>query len=178
MVSILILDKSIIFDINKFFIYKGKIMLYKKLQDLKNCSGMTIQEISDKSKVPLPTVKRIFSGQTPDPGYSSVIAIVKALNGSIDDIQEVLQENSRSAATTQKMYSVYEKNIHEKNQLIKCLLIISISMTAIFIFLLVWDFLNPSIGLFRKMQDENNYAICYETNLPNYTRVLNEYKSF
>lgn len=150
-------------------------MLYKKLQELKDKSGMSYQDISDKSGVPLPTVKRILSGQTSDPGYSSVIAIVKALNGSIDDIQEVMQENSRSTATTQKMCSVYEQNIHEKNQLIKFLLIISISMTAIFIFLLVWDFLNPNIGFFRrKMQDENNYAICYETNLPDYTRVLNE----
>lgn len=152
-------------------------MLYKKLQELKDKSGMSNQDISDKSEVPLPTVKRIISGQTSDPGYSSVIAIVKALNGSIDDIQEVMQENSRSAATTQKMCSVYEQNIHEKNQLIKFLLIISISMTAIFIFLLVWDFLNPNIGFLRKkIQDENNYVILYETNLPNYTIKVNEYK--
>lgn len=158
---------------------RRKVMLYKRLQELKDRSGMSYQEISDKSDVPLPTVKRIFSGQTPDPGYSSVIAIIKALNGSIDDIQEVMRENSRSAAITQKVCSVYEKNIHEKNQLIKFLLIISISMTAIFIFLLVWDFFNPNIGFFRKkMQDDNNYAICYETNLPDYTRVLNKYKSF
>lgn len=144
-------------------------MLYKKLQDLKDSSGMTIQEISDKSKVPLPTVKRIFSGQTPDPGYSSVIAIIKALNGSIDDIQEVMQENSRPAAVTKKMCSVYEQNIHEKNQLIKFLLIISISMTAVFIFLLVWDFLNPNFGFFRrKMQDENNYIISCQNDLPGY----------
>lgn len=151
-------------------------MLHKKLQELKDKSGMSYQDISDESGVPLPTVKRIISGQTSDPGYSSVIAIVKALNGSIDDIQEVMQENSRSAATTQKMCSVYEQNIHEKNQLIKFLLIISISMTAIFIFLLVWDFLNPSIGFFRKIQDENDYVIFYETNFPNNTRILNEYK--
>lgn len=152
-------------------------MLHKKLQELKDKSGMSYQDISDESGVPLPTVKRIISGQTSDPGYSSVIAIVKALNGSIDDIQEVMQENSRSVATTQKMCSVYEKNIHEKNQLIKFLLIISISMTAIFIFLLVWDFLNPSIGFLRKMtQNENNYVIFYETNFPNNTRILNEYK--
>lgn len=152
-------------------------MLHKKLQELKDKSGMSYQDISDESGVPLPTVKRIISGQTSDPGYSSVIAIVKALNGSIDDIQEVMQENSRSVATTQKMCSVYEKNIHEKNQLIKFLLIISISMTANFIFLLVWDFLNPSIGFLRKMtQNENNYVIFYETNFPNNTRILNEYK--
>lgn len=151
-------------------------MLYKKLQELKDKSGMSYQDIADKSGVPLPTVKRIISGQTSDPGYSSVIAIVKALNGSIDDIQEVMRENSRCAATTQKMCSVYEQNIHEKNQLIKFLLIISISMTAIFIFLLVWDFLNPSIGFFRKIQDENDYVIFYETNFPNNTRILNEYK--
>lgn len=152
-------------------------MLHKKLQELKDKSGMSYQDISDESGVPLPTVKRIISGQTSDPGYSSVIAIVKALNGSIDDIQEVMQENSHSASATQKMCSVYEQNIHEKNQLIKILLIISISMTAIFIFLLVWDFLNPSIGFFRKMtQNENNYVIFYETNFPNNTRILNEYK--
>lgn len=145
------------------------MMLYKKLQELKDKSGMTIQEISDKSKVPLPTVKRIFSGQTPDPGYSSVIAIIKALNGSIDDIQEVMQENSRSATVTQKMCSVYERNIHEKNQLIKCLLIISISMTAIFIFLLVCDLLNPSIGFFRrKMQNENSSIISCQNDLTEY----------
>lgn len=154
-------------------------MLYKKLQELKDKSGMSYQDISDKSGVPLPTVKQIILGQTSEPGYSNVIAIVKALNGSIDDLQEVMQENSRSAAVTQKMCSVYEKNIHEKNQLIKFLLIISISMTAIFIFLLVCDFLNPNIGFFRrKIQDENNYAIFYQTNLPNYTKILNEYKSF
>lgn len=154
-------------------------MLHKKLQELKDKSGMSYQDISDKSGVPLPTVKRIISGQTSDPGYSSVIAIVKALNGSIDDLKEVMQDNSHSAATTQKMCSVYEKNIHEKNQLIKCLLIISISMTAIFIFLLVWDFISPSIGFFRKMtQNENNYAIFYQTDLQNYTKILNEYKSF
>lgn len=154
-------------------------MLHKKLQELKDKSGMSYQDISDKSGVPLPTVKRILSGQTSDPGYSSVIAIVKALNGSIDDLQEVMQDNSHSAATTQKMCSVYEKNIHEKNQLIKCLLIISISMTAIFIFLLVWDFISPSIGFFRKMtQNENNYAIFYQTDLQNHTKILNNYKSF
>lgn len=144
-------------------------MLYKKLQELKDKSGMTIQEISDKSKVPLPTVKRIFSGQTSDPGYSSVIAIIKALNGSIDDIQEVMQENSRSATVTKKMCSVYEQNIHEKNQLIKCLLIISISMTAIFIFLLVCDLLNPNIGFFRAQeQDTATSILSCQTNLSDY----------
>lgn len=144
-------------------------MLYKKLQELKDKSGMSYQDIADKSGVPLPTVKRIISGQTSDPGYSSVIAIVKALNGSIDDIQEVMRENSRSAATTQKMCSVYEQNIHEKNQLIKFLLIISISMTAIFIFLLVWDFLNPSIGFFKnKKQDTSISIISCQNNLSDY----------
>lgn len=150
-------------------------MLYKRLQELKDKSGMTMQKISDKSKVPLPTVKRIFSGQTPDPGYSSVIAIIKALNGSIDDIQEVMQENSRSAAVTKKMCSVYEQNIHEKNQLIKCLLIISISMTAIFIFLLIWDLFNPNIGFFRtNTEKQNSTAIIQEIDFPNYEVELKE----
>lgn len=144
-------------------------MLYKKPQDLKDNSGMTIQEISDKSKVPLPTVKRIFSGQTPDPGYSSVIAIIKALNGSIDDLQEITQEERNNPfLSAEKMCSVYEKNIHEKNQLIKLLLIVLISMSAIFIFLLVWDLLNPNIGFRTQEQDTATSILSCQIDLSDY----------
>lgn len=54
-------------------------MLLQKIQTLKDESKMSYQEIADKSGVPLSTVKRIFSGQTPDPGYTSVIAIIEAM---------------------------------------------------------------------------------------------------
>lgn len=62
-------------------------MLLQKMQEMKDETKMTYQDIANKSGVPLSTVKRIFSGQTPDPGYTSVISIIEAMGGSDDDIK-------------------------------------------------------------------------------------------
>lgn len=155
-------------------------MLLQKMQNLKDETKMTCQDIADKSGVPVSTVKRIFSGQTPDPGYTSVRAIVEAMGGSLEEDTEAPQEEvsdekitagaenphekyeseeidiseqkKREAAFNQGvnfLCSVYEKSIADKNKLIKALLIIIISMMAIFIFLLIWDLANPNIGFFQ-----------------------------
>lgn len=41
--------------------------------------GMTYQDISDSSGIPLGTIKNIFAGYTPDPRESTINAIEKAL---------------------------------------------------------------------------------------------------
>lgn len=129
-------------------------MLMKKMQELKDETKMTYQDIADKSGVPLSTVKRIFSGQTPDPGYTSVLAIMEAMGGSDEDIKSnaasAQNHGSVSRQSIEHLCSVYERSIEDKNKLIKALLIIVFSMVAIFIFLLIWDLCNPNIGFFRQ----------------------------
>ncbi|HBK01579.1 MAG TPA: hypothetical protein DDY77_00920 [Clostridiales bacterium] len=129
-------------------------MLLKKMQELKDETKMTYQDIADKSGVPLSTVKRIFSGQTPDPGYTSIISIIEAMGGSAEDIKgnnTSAQTNSFvSRQSVERLCSVYEHSLSDKNKLIKALLIIILSMMAIFIFLLVWDLCNPNVGFFRQ----------------------------
>lgn len=128
-------------------------MLLKKMQELKDETKMTYQDIADKSGVPLSTVKRIFSGQTPDPGYTSIISIIEAMGGSAEDIKgnnTSAQTNSFvSRQSVERLCSVYEHSLSDKNKLIKALLIIILSMMSVFIFLLVWDLCNPNIGFFR-----------------------------
>ena len=46
---------------------------------------MTFEEIAEASKTPESTVKRIFSGKC-EPLASTLYRIVKALNGSLDDV--------------------------------------------------------------------------------------------
>lgn len=60
-------------------------MLLEKLKELKKESDMTLEEIAEESKTPLSTVKHIFSGKC-EPLASTLYRIVKAMNGSLDDI--------------------------------------------------------------------------------------------
>ena len=46
---------------------------------------MTYEEIAEESKTPISTVKHIFSGKV-EPLASTLYRIVKAMNGSLDDI--------------------------------------------------------------------------------------------
>ena len=60
-------------------------MLLEKLKELKKESDMTLEEIAEERKTPLSTVKHIFSGKC-EPLASTLYRIVKAMNGSLDDI--------------------------------------------------------------------------------------------
>ncbi len=50
--------------------------LWKKTKRERN---MTYQDISERSGIPLGTIKNIFAGYTPDPRESTIIAIEQAL---------------------------------------------------------------------------------------------------
>ena len=60
-------------------------MLLTNLKKLKEASDMTYEEIAEESKTPISTVKHIFSGKV-EPLASTLYRIVKAMNGSLDDI--------------------------------------------------------------------------------------------
>ena len=57
-----------------------------RLKALKAKSGMTSQQIAEKSKIPESTITRIFSGKTANPTITTVIAIAKAMGGTSSDI--------------------------------------------------------------------------------------------
>ena len=60
-------------------------MLLTNLQKLKEVSKMTYEQIAKKSDTPLSTVKNIFAGKC-EPLASTLYRIVKALDGSLDDV--------------------------------------------------------------------------------------------
>lgn len=61
-------------------------MWLDNLIELKKTKGMTLKQISDTTKIPESTIKRIFAGDTPDPYVSTIHRIVIALGGSLDHI--------------------------------------------------------------------------------------------
>ena len=60
-------------------------MLLEKLKELRKVSNMTYEELAEESKTPISTVKHIFSGKC-EPLASTLYRIVKAMNGSLDDV--------------------------------------------------------------------------------------------
>lgn len=65
-------------------------MNYDKLRIMRTRCGLSITEISQRSGVPEPTIKRIFSGKTADPQFQTITALVYAMGGSLD---EIIDEN-------------------------------------------------------------------------------------
>ena len=63
-------------------------MWLDKLKSLKRQSGKTIDQISAESGISKGTVNKIFAGQTKDPQYTTLKAIVNCLGFTVDDLDE------------------------------------------------------------------------------------------
>lgn len=99
-------------------------MLHERLQALMNQKKMTITGVSKLSGVPETTVRNIVTGKTPDPGLQNVVDIVKAMNGSLDEIvgierPPVTVEPPTPATVDQNVIHLYERSIANKNAWIK-----------------------------------------------------------
>lgn len=63
-------------------------MIADALKQMRKASGMTLDEVSKKSGVPMSTISRISSGETKEPSITTVIALVQAMGGSMDDLTD------------------------------------------------------------------------------------------
>lgn len=79
---------------------------YEELKRLKSASQLSAKEISRRSGLPEPTLEKIFSGQTKNPGVVTIQRLVRCLGGSLGDLDPVpgakkaspLSEEARKAA--------------------------------------------------------------------------------
>lgn len=119
-------------------------MLKEDLNELKDKRHMTLQDIADKSGVPLSTVKKIFNGNTRDPGYLSLKPILDVLQDDQSDTQ------------TKEMTDLYERMIKHKNKWIKFLTILSVSLAVLFVALLIYDLCDLRVGFIRNRAETYN----------------------
>lgn len=141
--------------------------LCEKLQEMKQKSQQSYQAIADKSGVPLPTVKRIFSGQTPDPSYTTVCLLIKAMEIPPEEtvgLYEAIATTAPMDNADARLIDLYERSIDTKNKWIRLLLIICLFLVSIFIFILIWDVCNPHIGFFRFTMESINNGLLYYLN--------------
>ena len=80
------------------------MQLQIKLNLLKEKHGLSNQKIADLSGVPIGTVSGIMSGQTAQPGFEAVSAIVtKAFGESLDEFYSELPKKDFAAAEAAKI---------------------------------------------------------------------------
>ena len=103
-------------------------MLYESLRAMKG--SMTAQQIADKSGVPVATVNRVLQGLTENPGFDTVYKLVKAMGGSLNDLDE------DKVCELESLAQLYERGLEYRNKKIRRLERM-ITIIAIFAFLVM-----------------------------------------
>ena len=60
----------------------------EKIAELRKAKGMTIEDLSIKSGIPISTIKKISAGITTNPNLDTVIALARALECKLDDFDD------------------------------------------------------------------------------------------
>lgn len=106
------------------------MLLYEHLRAMKDTSNMTAQQIADKSGVPVATVNRVLQGLTENPGFDTVCKLVKAMGGSLNDLDE------DKVCESESLTQLYERGLEYRNKKIRRLER-TITIIAVFTFLVM-----------------------------------------
>lgn len=94
-------------------------MIKEYLKQLKAQGGFSWQDISRASGLPEVTIRKIFSGETSDPRFETVVRLVSAMGGSLDKINEIEKTQKIEKTDESQMQSliaikeVYEERIKD-----------------------------------------------------------------
>lgn len=81
-----------------------------RLKDAKKRSGLTNEELSKLSGVPVGTLKKIFSGDTTEPKLPAFMSIASALHTSVDYlVYGVTRSNQKISDEQAELLSNYNK---------------------------------------------------------------------
>lgn len=88
-------------------------MSLEKINEYKKSLGMTTEELSKRSGVPIGTLNKILSGATKDPKLETLKAIAKALGLSLSDFDDAPRyyDNDDTAAIAQEILDNHELRV-------------------------------------------------------------------
>ena len=94
-------------------------MIKEYLKYLKTNGGFSWHDLSERSGLPEVTIRKIFSGETADPRFETVVRLVSAMGGSLDKINAIekienveVDDDSRMKALA-AIKEVYEERIQD-----------------------------------------------------------------
>lgn len=88
-------------------------MVREYLVALKDKGNFSWSELSSLSGLPDATIRKIFSGETADPRFETVLKLVTAMGGSMDEIVDGPQEGETEMNAIIAIKEVYEARIED-----------------------------------------------------------------
>ena len=123
------------------------MLLYEHLRAMKDASNMTAQQIADKSSVPVATVNRVLQGLTENPGFDTVYKIVKAMGGSLNDLDEDrVCEPEGLTQLYERGLEYRERKIKKLERTIMIIAVFTFIVMAAVIGMLVYDMMHLDKG--------------------------------
>lgn len=141
-------------------------MIKEYLKTLKASENYSWQDISRASGLPEPTIRKIFSGETEDPRFETVVRLVSAMGGSLNKLTEINKDAELEKTEESQMKAliavkeVYEARIKDIKESAaehisslkrdkKILRILAFVLGGLLIGLLFLDLLIGSVGWIR-----------------------------
>lgn len=135
-------------------------MIKDSLNALKIKANISCADWSNLSGVPEGTIRKILSGETPDPRFDTILKLVTSVGGSVDDVVGVKKESeigtnalivlkeayeSRIEALRERVDDVkkYAEELHRDKKLLTVAVVV---LVAILVGLLVFDIALDSHG--------------------------------
>lgn len=96
-------------------------MWLENLKLMKEKSGMTTREISEKSGIPEPTLEKLFAGATKEPKLKTMQQLVHFLGYTLDDLDKKEENTEKSPSTAEAVPGEDHISMEESNQLLVAL---------------------------------------------------------
>lgn len=131
-------------------------MVKNYLNALKNKGNFTAKDIEKLSGIPEATVRKILSGETSDPRFDTVVKLVSAMGGSMNEIIENKQKKDIEMNALLVLKEAYEERIKDIKEHIsslsrdkKILAVVTAGLMVVIVGLLILDISLGSHGWVR-----------------------------
>ena len=136
----------------------------EKLKMIKEEKSLSLADIARVGDIPLPTVTRVFNGQTPNPTFETITRIAIGMGISLDELAGLKQPDDPSVLspiktalnTSAELLSEKDKwiaklteGIHRERKEKHMLMLILFIIIAFILIVLTVDVLNGHFGHFR-----------------------------
>lgn len=143
----------------------------EKLKMIKEDKNLTNVEIANLSNIPLATITRVFSGQTPNPSFETISRIAIGMGVSLDELcglkqpdappipspientlnsySELLQEKDERIRELKEEKERERKDRHRITCVLVCVVIAVIILLGVLGTMLYLDLSNHQVGRFR-----------------------------
>ena len=129
----------------------GSAMNIDYLRKLKAKSRLTNEQLAQISGIPGSTLARIFNGRTDNPYFHTIVDLVRAMKGSVDEMEglQPLPKDTNAAenaAVDKKRITQYREIINNKERLIRLLAGVLLAVMIFILIMVTYDILHPMKG--------------------------------